>query len=96
MTPMNYVNSIKIVEARKLFLLRGKSPLEIVDLVGFSDRAHLCRQFKDFYGVTMSEYKKDHQVTQQLRDLSFRERWSNLQYLYEFFSDNNNGISDEK
>ncbi|MBQ8004646.1 MAG: helix-turn-helix domain-containing protein [Oscillospiraceae bacterium] len=84
-TPMNYLECVRMAHAKKFLLTRGKRPSDIVDLVAASDHAHLCRSFKNYFGKTMSEYKKSNQEEEQLIDLADRERRSNIDFLYEFF-----------
>ncbi len=86
-SPMDYLLCIRMSYARKLFLLRGKSLSDVAEAIGASDKAHLCRLFKNHYGITPSEYKKLHQTEQQLKDLEARKRNSNFNFLYDFFAE---------
>ncbi|MBQ2741891.1 MAG: helix-turn-helix domain-containing protein [Oscillospiraceae bacterium] len=90
LSPMNYLRYARMDKARSFFLIRGKSLEEITKIVGASDKAHLCRLFKSHFGMTPSEYQKQHQVQQQLLDLETRERISSLNLLYDFFAENEN------
>ena len=89
-SPMDYLLNIRMSLARRLFLLRGKSLSEVAKAIGASDNAHLCRTFKKFYGMTLSEYKKLYQTSQQLNDLETRKRNSTYDSIYDFFSTENN------
>lgn len=86
-SPMDYLLCIRMSLARRLFLLRGKTLSEVAEAIGASDKAHLCRTFKKFYGITLSEYKKLYQPASQLNDLEARKRNSNYDLIYDFFAE---------
>ena len=87
-SPMDYLFYIRMTQAKTQFLLRGKSLSEVAESVGASDKAHFCRLFKKRYGLTPSQYKKLYQKKELFGDLEARERRSNLNYLFEYFSKN--------
>ncbi len=57
LSPIAYRNSIRI-ERAKLLLTKGLSVSEIAITVGFSDIYYFSRTFKQFVGVSPSEYAK--------------------------------------
>lgn len=83
---MNYLKLLRMTQAFTAFMTRGKSLSEIAKMIGASDTPHLCRMIKRHYGKTPSELKKLYQVEQQLHDLESRDRYSNLNFLNDYFS----------
>ncbi|MCX7804864.1 MAG: AraC family transcriptional regulator [Planctomycetota bacterium] len=56
MSPLTYVRTRRIREARRL-LAGGKIPVkEVAARLGFADQHHFCRVFRQFVGVSPSEY----------------------------------------
>ncbi|SDD40901.1 two-component system, response regulator YesN [Paenibacillus sp. UNCCL117] len=55
---VNYVNGIKIEEAKKLLLSTSYSVSEITEIVGFSTTPYFSRVFKTTVGLSPLEYRK--------------------------------------
>lgn len=51
LAPQNYLRQIRLARSREL-LCAGIPPSEAAHATGFSDQAHLTREFKKVYGVT--------------------------------------------
>ena len=62
LSPMKYLQYLRMAHSRKSLLVRGKRPSDIIDLVAASDLAHLCRSFKKHFGKTP---KQDFRNTNQ-------------------------------
>ncbi len=56
-TPHAYLTDVRVRNARRL-LVKGTSPSETACLCGFSDQAHLTRQFKSRVGTTPAAFRK--------------------------------------
>lgn len=56
-TPMQYLNERRLTLAAQL-LTEGQTLSQIAARCGFCDEFHLSRNFKNFYGVSPREYKK--------------------------------------
>ncbi|NLM10117.1 MAG: AraC family transcriptional regulator [Clostridiaceae bacterium] len=57
-TFVEYLNSIRIKEARKLLKETEKSVMEIAELTGFESQTHFGRVFKQMTGVSPLQYRK--------------------------------------
>lgn len=57
-TFIEYLNSIRIKEARKLLKETRKSVLEISELTGFESQTHFGRVFKQMTGLSPLQYRK--------------------------------------
>jgi two-component system response regulator YesN len=55
---VNYVNGLKIEEAKKLLVSTSYSVSEITEIVGFSTTPYFSRVFKATSGLSPLEYKK--------------------------------------
>lgn len=55
-TPYRYLQSVRINQA-KLLLEKGIPPIEVSNLVGFSDQSHFTNSFVHFIGLTPANYK---------------------------------------
>jgi two-component system response regulator YesN len=55
---VNYVNGLKIDEAKKLLLTTSYSVAEITEIVGFSTTPYFSRVFKTTVGLSPLEYRK--------------------------------------
>lgn len=61
-TPSSFVLSIKMKEAKKLMLTTGMTSSEISYKLGYCNPNHFSRQFKEYYNVSPSEFRKQQQV----------------------------------
>jgi len=57
-SPVEYKNRIKISKAKQLLSNSELTIDEIVDFLGFYDKAYFCKMFKEKTGVTPKEYRK--------------------------------------
>ncbi|NLX77285.1 MAG: AraC family transcriptional regulator [Clostridiaceae bacterium] len=57
-TIIEYLNSVRIKEARKLLKETGKSVMEIAELTGFESQTHFGRVFRQMTGVSPLQYRK--------------------------------------
>lgn len=57
-TPSVFILQIKMREAAKLLQTTDKTSSEISYLLGYCNPNHFSRQFKEYYGVSPSEYKR--------------------------------------
>lgn len=55
MTPYAYASQLRVIRARNL-LLKGESLSDTAMQSGFSDQAHMTRQFKKIFGVTPGKF----------------------------------------
>lgn len=58
LTPVAYITSIRMEQARRLLLSPEASIKEIAYAVGYSDPLYFSRVFRKFYGVPPSEFAK--------------------------------------
>jgi AraC-like DNA-binding protein len=65
MPPMQYVNYIKIEEAKRL-IEQGEKMVEISEKLGFSSNSHFSYVFKKIMGITPTKYKT--RVEENLRN----------------------------
>ncbi|MDY3979684.1 MAG: helix-turn-helix transcriptional regulator [Tidjanibacter sp.] len=56
-TPVNYINNMRMQRAIELLQSSSKSISEIALEVGFSDHAYFSQVFKESTGFTPSEYR---------------------------------------
>lgn len=59
MTFTDYINSLRINEAQNLLSSTNESIVSIYERIGFNNRVTFTRLFKQFTGVTPSEYRKN-------------------------------------
>jgi len=59
-TIMQYAKKIKVERAKTLLLNSTSSILEISSLLGFYDQSHFTKAFKEFVGVTPTEFRNSH------------------------------------
>ncbi|WP_082795415.1 response regulator transcription factor [Alkalihalobacillus trypoxylicola] len=57
---IEYLNKIRINEAKKLLRKNGLTIAEISETVGYSDHSYFCKVFKKKTGFSPSKYKKKH------------------------------------
>jgi AraC family transcriptional regulator len=57
-SPHNYLLNMRVERARELLSNRELSLIEIAFDCGFSSHSHMTRVFKQFLGVTPSEYRR--------------------------------------
>ena len=56
LTPMNYIQILRLEAAKEKIKLGGIKISEISALCGFSDSSYFARRFKKLYGMTPAEY----------------------------------------
>lgn len=62
MTPTEFINNIRLTEASKLLLNTSRSVLDIAYDVGFENVSYFIRIFKQKYGLTPREYRKQRSI----------------------------------
>ena len=60
-TPLEFIRGIKMNKACKMLIAKNKNIGEIATYLGYYDRKYFTSCFKDEYGMTPSEYQKEHQ-----------------------------------
>ena len=58
MPPIRYINSLKMARAEDLLLSQLYTVSEVCYLSGYNDESYFCREFKKFFHVSPSNYKK--------------------------------------
>ena len=58
MTPIKYINNLKLARAEELILTELYTIDKVAELSGFDDASYFCRYFKKTTGVTPSEYRR--------------------------------------
>ena len=56
-TPIRYLRKLKMTYAKNLLLTTDYNTLDICTRIGFDSLSHFNHAFKDFYGITPTEYK---------------------------------------
>ena len=56
-TPVRYLRNLKMTYAKNLLLTTDYNTLDICTRIGFDSLSHFNHVFKDFYGITPTEYK---------------------------------------
>ena len=59
-TPIKYVNFLKLEKAKNMLINSNYNINEIASSVGFDDAYYFSRIFKKEFGISPSEYKKNH------------------------------------
>jgi AraC-like DNA-binding protein len=54
--PKSYQTQVRLARAQRL-LAEGKSPTWVTYECGFADQSHLCRRFKECYGLTPGTFQ---------------------------------------
>ncbi len=57
---VDYINALRIEQAKKLLLTSSKRTLQISDETGFSDSAYFSKVFKKATGLSPAEYRRIH------------------------------------
>jgi AraC-like DNA-binding protein len=57
-TPMRFLKTLRLQEARLFLVERGARASEAADRVGYSSASHFTRDFKSHFGVTPGEYAR--------------------------------------
>ena len=57
LSPIKYINDLKIARAKELLLTQMYSVAEVSEMSGFSDISYFSREFKKAVGVSPSEYE---------------------------------------
>lgn len=60
-TPLEFIRGIKMNKACKMLIEKDRNIGEIATYLGYYDRKYFTSCFKDVYGMTPSEYQKEHQ-----------------------------------
>ncbi|WP_162262818.1 helix-turn-helix domain-containing protein [Paenibacillus sp. Soil787] len=60
-TVMDYMNELRIDQAKRLLQMNDSTVKDVVQQVGYSDVSSFIRKFKQSVGVTPGEYRKQHQ-----------------------------------
>lgn len=68
-SPMEYVNSIRMDRAKEMLLVPGQTIKHIASQVGFQDEFYFSRKFKKYVGVSPSTYQR--QKRSKIAALSF-------------------------
>lgn len=55
----DYLNKIRIAEAKKLILTEESKVYEIILKVGYNNPEHFYRQFKRYEGISLADYKRN-------------------------------------
>jgi AraC-like DNA-binding protein len=63
-SPKQYIIGLRLKSAKLLLMEDNKKIWEIAECCGFESNAHFCRIFKEQFGTTPSEYRKNHRVVQ--------------------------------
>lgn len=58
MSPIRYVNNLKMTRAKELLSSQFYTVSEVCFLSGYNDESHFCREFKKHFNITPSEYMK--------------------------------------
>ncbi len=58
-TPVNYINSLRIEKAKKMLLLGDHKISEIQDMCGFENASYFTALFRRVTGITPSEFSKN-------------------------------------
>ncbi|MBQ4544494.1 MAG: helix-turn-helix transcriptional regulator [Oscillospiraceae bacterium] len=90
-SPMYYHRCFVLAYLRTNFLIRGRSMSEIVNEIEMYSKPQLCRAFKNHFGMTLTEYKKN-QVFMLREDQETRNYRSDLDTLHEFFENQNTEV----
>jgi AraC family cel operon transcriptional repressor len=61
-TPVRYLRNLKMTYAKNLLLTTDYNTLDICTRIGFDSLSHFNHVFKDFYGLTPSEYRKKNKI----------------------------------
>lgn len=64
-----YIKSQRLQKVKTL-LVEGESAASAASIVGFYDHSHLCRHFKNAYGMTPGRYLKGRQVAHDAQEFS--------------------------
>ena len=56
-----FIHNIRMRQAATLLSQKGMNIAEISDMVGFNTRTHFATAFKNFYGMTPTEYIRQHE-----------------------------------
>ena len=59
-TPMQYVDSLRMEIARRLLTTTTQSLRQIVEQCGYLDESNFARKFKKQEGITPMNYRKTH------------------------------------
>ena len=59
MSVNDFIKSVRLKKAALLLRERRYTVIEVVYMVGYSDRKHFAKEFKKLFGVTPGEYAKD-------------------------------------
>jgi AraC-like DNA-binding protein len=60
--PLRYQAQLRLARARRL-LAQGSPPAWVAYECGFTDQAHLCRRFKEFYDLTPGAFRAQYRTT---------------------------------
>jgi YesN/AraC family two-component response regulator len=55
-----YLTDIRMTEAAKLIAASDKAFKEIAILCGYTDYFYFCKVFKEYFGITPSQYREEH------------------------------------
>jgi len=58
MTPYAYIQKERMNHAMFLMETSSASILDIAEMVGFTDQNNFTKQFKQFMGMTLTQYRK--------------------------------------
>ena len=67
-TPMKYINRVRLEEAQKLLVNTECSVTEISFVVGFSNVSYFSKLFTDVFELTPSRYRKKNSLKSGVRD----------------------------
>ncbi len=61
-TPTQYMKKIKLKKAKSLLIEREDSIVQIAEFSGFNSQQYFIRAFKNQFGITPGEYRKNHKT----------------------------------
>ncbi|MBI4976802.1 MAG: AraC family transcriptional regulator [Spirochaetes bacterium] len=62
-TPMDHVRDVRLSEARYRIVAERDTLADIAQRTGFSDQFHLSRAFKEKYGISPSDFRRQHDAS---------------------------------
>lgn len=62
MRPKNYIEECKLREAARLLTGSDLSIDDIYSKLGYQERFHFCRRFKEFWGISPGKYRSAHKL----------------------------------
>jgi len=76
LAPQQYIREVRLAHAGKMLAHDVATVSEIAETVGFSNKSHFSKCFKESFGIVPSLYRSQHSTTQKDHKVLTHQDWN--------------------